>query len=411
MSSFIVQITPLILPDPGVIDEADILTATQFEDVDVAHAINSFRTAGVVLSMHDEVVEFLEPFEFALRILYEDRQEPVFWGPANITDDFTNGKCIIDAYDPSIRLMHHYLRRGDAALNGVPFVDQGTIWADTSGIALCVDAARNIPEQDARNDPELGLYVYESGGWSADLVEAPVIVERGQECWQVITDIARHAIAPDFDMKTCWDLNYYTEITTHATAELVAEDEWETRPGLGVDRTEEVEFAYVPNGNLTGFSRRGSRPTTHAHALSRDARFRQSAGAIAASNKTGVYVDWIGTDLGASEDLQQQLKALANARVGAYGVAPRFIEVVAHPDKVIDHNYGHAEFEAPVGTRPATYYIGDRISAHATRGYRSHDGAARVVGAHLTQKGPREPAITALSLVPTVGGIPLDEEQ
>ncbi len=407
MASFTVQIGPLLLPDPGYIDEDDLLYAEQFEDVSVHHVLNGWRTAGLTIPMTDPVVAGLSPFAFSVRILYEDRLEPVMFGPANITDNFTMGKCFIDVYDPGIRMAHHYLRRGDAAINDEPEEDKGTINADREGIELVVNAAQNVTAQNTRNDPALGLAVWDSGDRAADTRTAPIVVERGQECAQVVDTIARHAVGPDFDSETSDDLFNYSKIATYAN--------------MGTDRTTETPealeagemlLAYVPDGNLTGFERRGGRPSTHAHVLSSDARYRRSAGAIAASNQTGVYVDWIPTDITISEGNDDALAELATARVQAYGVPPWFMEADLHPDAVLDINYGAPWFDVPMGARAPTFYLGDRCTVLASypKYYREHFGDARIIGVDLTQRDQRSNGQTKVRLVPTVAGEPVEEE-
>lgn len=395
MSRFTIQITPLIRPD-DVLNEADFLVPTQFADVGVHHILNGFKTAEVTLSMEDPVVEGLEPREFALRILYENRLEPVFWGPCNINDDYENGKCILNAQDPSFRLLHHYLRRGDDAINGTPAVDKGTITPDARGIIEVIAAADNYGDQITRNDPSLGVFVYLSGSKYSTERDLPIIVERGQECWQVITNISKHDVGPDIDMETPFDgsLYFYTNLATY--------------DDLGRDLTADITWNYGPQ--LPGVNIEPGRATTHAHVLSRDAKFRRTAGSVNASNKVGPHVDWIPTDLEFPDGDDAALQAKANDVVKAYAYAPKFLSIRQRPDAVLVDNYGNPSFIAPGGTKPSTYYIGDRITVAATRGYRSFNGPARIIEVHLKQSGPRGLVTTELKLVPTVGDFGDDEE-
>lgn len=402
--SFTVQITPLIRPDPGFVDEADIITVAQFSDLDVVHGVGVGKTARVTLSMHDPAVAGLEPWAFALRVLYEDRLEPVFWGQSNISDDYENGLCILDAQDPSVRMSHHYLRRGDTALNGVDGnVDKGAITADADGVTLVVDAAQNIASQDARNDPVLGIRV--DAGASTPVVNV-VEVERGQECQQVINDITGADNSPDLDYETPDGLDFYSQI--------VAYDE------IGTDRTSatpdtpaagEVVLSYgLADDNMLGPMVRPGHPTTHAHVLSEDAKFRETSAATAASHATGGWIDWVRTGFTIVGGDTTVLKEVANARVRAYGIPPKFTDVVLRPDVAIAHNYGRPSFTPPGGTRVPTFYLGDYITVRATRGYRDITQNMQIVAVHLTWPGWQGPALTLLTLVPAVGGIPVDEE-
>lgn len=393
MSQFVVQIVPLIRPDT-TITEGDLLIPTQFSDVSVHHILNGFKTAEVTLDMTDPVVAGLEPWEFSLRVLYEDRLEPIFWGPCNIKDNYRTRKCILAAQDPSFRLLHHYLRRGDDALNNIPEKDKGSIFPDYSGIQLVVAAAQNVPSQDARNDPALGIIPSNYGSTSRSTL--PIIVERGQECWQVIQSITKHKIGPDIDMET-----NYTDPNDNYVYLGVYDD-------LGRDLTEEVILTYGPE--LTEVQVEPGRSTTHAHVLSSDAKNRRTAGSVAASNKVGPHVDWVPTDLTFPQGNDDALQVLADARVAGYGFAPKFITIQSRPDAVLADNYGHPFFEAPVGTKPSTIYVGDRVTVSAEWGYRSHIGPARITEVHLNQPGPRGPVVTGLKLVPTVGDLGDDEE-
>lgn len=392
---FTIELTPLIRPLEDL-DPDTFWVPTQFSDVGVHHILNGFKTAEVTLDMTDPAVEQLQPWEFALRVLYKDRLEPVFHGPCNIVDDWETGKCYLSAQDPSFRMLHHYLRRGDEALNDVPAQDKGTIAMDPTGIQLVVDAAQNITSQDLRNDPSLGVWVYDFGDKFATLRPTLLaIIERGQECWQVINNISRHLLGPDFDMETSYDdLSNYVRLATY--------------DDLGRDLTETIIWVYGPA--LTDVKRTPGRATTHAHVLSRDAKFRRTGGSVAGSNKVGPTVDWIPTDLEFSDGNDGALQELANNRVAAYGFCPRFIDIKSRPDAVLPDNYGHPDFVAPVGTTESTFYIGDRITVQASRGFRSMDGPARITEVHLTQEGPRGPARTRVKLVPTIGELGEDEE-
>lgn len=409
MSQFVVQITPLIRPDPGVVDEADFVTPTQFADLDVGHPVNGFKTAKVTLSMHDPAVAGLKPYEFALRVLYENRLEPVFWGQSNITDDYEQGVCILEAQDPSLRMLHHYLRRGDTAINALDGdIDQGAVSADANGISLAVEAAQNIPSQDARNDPSLGLTVLDS----STPVGPVVIVERGQECWQVVTDIAENEVGPEFTMETPDTLDNYAVLVTYdsmgtdrtsATPDTPAAGEVVFDFGLGADNA--VSVVTTP-----------SHPTTHAHVLSEDRKYRETSAAVDAlsvptSNRTGVFVDWVrtGFNVDSSGDTTI-LKEKANAVVRAYGVPLEQTQIVLRPDAVITENYGRPAFTPPGGTRTPTFYLGDKVTIRATRGERSITEAQRITEVHLTWPGWQGPALTVLTVIPVAGAVSGDEE-
>jgi hypothetical protein len=414
---FIVQITPLILPDSGEIDPDAIVTLTQFADLNVSNELKGYRTATVTIDTHDPTLNAagtgplladLKPFEFAVRVLYEDREEPVFWGQANIITDYAAHTCVLEAQDPSLRMLHHYLRRGDDALSDDPVeLDKGRIPTSATGMGFCIDAAQNIAVQDDRNDPSLGLILSPTHASTAD--GGDVVVERGQECWQVLHDIGSAAAGPDFEMATSFDLTHYAEVATYDPDALGTDRTSITpdTPGAG----EVVLDLGVGADNLVAFTDTPRRPTTHAHVLSSDTKHRRTAGDPAASNATGVFVDWIATDWaiaeGGSDDI---LFERAKAQVKAYGRPPRGLLAVLRPDAAIAYNYGSPDFTVPTGMRAPTFYIGDYITLRAVDGNRSFTGDARIVAVHLTWPGWNGPALTVLDLVPVIGGVPEDEE-
>lgn len=412
MSQPVVQICKLIRPskNSGAVGAEEVVVS-EFEDLEVVHPLNDGRTARVTLSIFDPVIATVTPFAFALRVLWEDRLEPVFFGPSNISVDYAAGKCYLDAQDPSLRMSHHYLRRGDDALTGDSDPDKGTIDADDTGIGLCVDAAQNTAGQDARDDPKLGLQW--SGFYSTSRTR-PIGVERFQECWSVVQDIARAVGGPDFDVQTndAWPASQYAYLYTYDS--------------LGTDRTTitpdappagKVVLDYgIGADNLTSFQERPGRPTTHAHVHSSDGKYRRSAGATAASNQTGIYVDAINYDIEVKKTPAfplgdtEALAELAQARVKAYGFPPKFLEVTLRPDAVISHSYGHPFANVPAGTRAPTVYLGDKVTVRAVRGQRSYGGNARIIAARYVHPGKRGPASVQLTLVPVIAGDILDGE-
>lgn len=402
MTQFVVQLTPLIRPDPGFVDEADIVTVDQFSDLDVGHLVNGFKTAKVSLSMFDPIVAGLEPFKFALRVLYEDRLEPVFWGQSNMIKDYEQGLVHLEAQDASLRMLHHYLRRGDTALNAVGGdVDQGAISADANGISLAVEAAQNIASQDARNDPSLGLDVVDMSTPVGPVVQ----VERGQECWQVMTDIADNEVGPEFTMDTSDGLDFYAHLVTHdllgtdrtsATPDTPATGEVVCDYGIGVDNIE------------TGPTVTPIPPVTHCHVLSEDRKYRETAAAfdglgVPTSNMFGVFVQFIRTGFNVSGGDTTVLLEKAKAVVRAYGFPLEQVSFALRPDGFTGHSYGRPDFTAPAGTTEATFYLGDFVTVRAVKGECSDTGDYRVTEAHLTWPGWQGPARTVLTVIPRAG--------
>lgn len=407
MSKFEVQITPLHRDTTNFTD-ADITVIDQFSDLEVFHPLNDGRTATVVVPITSPAVLNLKPYAFAVRILYEDRREPVFWGPSNISTDFGAGTCTLEAQDPSLRLAHHYVRRGDVALTYEAIsADKGIIDADPSGIRRVIEAGENVGAQITRDDPTLALKDDRFGDMATQRV-LPMEIERGQECWQIILDISKHVLGPDFDMAPMHLIGYdfYCQLNTYDDLGRTLTSATPDTPLAG-----EVVFDFgLGADNLIGMQERPGRPTTHAHVLSGNAKHRRSAGSTVGSADTGIYVDWVPVDFNIKGTNDAALKELADARVEAYGIPPKMLEVQLRPDAVINHNYGRPAFVRPTGTRAPTFYIGDRVTVRAQRGNRSYNAPARIVEVRLTQPGPQGPAVTVLKMVPTIGGTDVGEE-
>jgi hypothetical protein len=403
VSRFVVQITPLIRPDPGFVDPDDIVEVAQFADLDVGHAINGFKTAKVTLSMFDPVVADLEAFKFALRVLYEDRQEPIFWGQSNLIKDYDAGVVHLEAQDPSWRMLHHYLRRGDDAINGADGdVDKGTINADAGGLELVVAAAQNIASQDARNDPSLAVDIVNA----ASIGTGPaVVVERGQECWQEITDIADNELGPELSMDTPDTLDFYAHLTTY---DLLGTDRTSATPDTPAAGEVVFDFGLGADNIETGPTVTPIPPVTHAHVLSEDRTERRTAvakdaGGVPTSNMFGVWVRFLRTSFNVSGGDTSVLFEKAKAICRAYGFPLRQMSFALRPDVALGHSYGRPGFSAPPGTRVATFYMGDFITVRAQRGYCTDIEDVRVTEAHWTWPGWQGPARTVLTVIPREG--------
>ena len=407
MSEFVVQLTPLIRPD-GLIDEDDFITVTQFADLDVGHAINGFKTANVTLSMFDAAFDLdaspfvPEPFKFALRVLYEDRLEPVFWGQSNLEKNYEDGTVTLEAQDPSMRMLHHYLRRGDTALNALDGdVDKGAISADANGISLAVEAAQNTASQDARNDPSLGLDVVDMSTPAGPVV----VVERGQECWQVSSDIADNEVGPEVTMDTADTLDVYAHLVTH---DLMGVDRTSATPDTPAAGEVVVDYGLGADNIETGPSVVAIPPVTHAHVLSEDRVYRETAaaydgGGVPTSNMFGVFVRWVRTGVNIFGGDTTILVEKAKAIVRAYGFPLRQVQFALRPDGFTGHSYGRPDFTAPPGTTAATFYMGDFITFRATKGFCSDEEDVRVTEVHLTWPGWQGPARTVVGVIPRAG--------
>lgn len=417
-----------------VIEEADTTLVTQFMDLEVEHKLNEPRTGRVVIGIHEEVVAHLEPFQQAVWIGYkrpgETLSEAIIYGQCNVITDYAAETVTLDIYDPTYRTQHHYIRRGDAALNVDG--DRGRLEAHAWSITTILDAARNIEEQQDRGVPVLGIN--ENHGYYNALIEDAAFIdfERGQECWDLIQQIVRGVGGPDIDLFPRWFFpteGYYGTLYTYdpadpppgVTTDMLARDLDPTdpnNPGVG-----EVIFDFgIGLDNLVGVVETPMRPTTHAHVLDQPAAYRETAADAASSEDVGIFVDWIATDYAIRRPTRAQpdadpspLRALADAHVKAYGRPVKQITATMRPDDALTYHYGHPEWQyyVPPGVEyiGGDWYIGDYVRVRAVRGERSTSTLNRIVGAHFKYDLERDLVLIEITLIPALGGTPgLDPE-
>jgi hypothetical protein len=437
-----VRVTPLIRGVDGELENvfggqvavelADTTLITQFSDLEVNRAIGEPGTGKVVLSTRDKtpiagsdvpgsLIASLEPFAQALWIGYkrpaETLAEGLVYGQCNVTTDYAAGTVTLDVQDPSQRCQHHYIRRGDAALN--VNANQGALAANAASIDTILDAARNTPEQQTRGVPVLGMRFWEYGTL-LDSVTTLIGFERGQECWDLIGQIQRSATGPDVDVTPifafpawyyaeldCWDAP--TDPTSPASTELGRnlDPANPDAPAAG-----EVVFDYgLVNDNLTALVEAPGRPTTHNHVVDADKAYRKTAADADSSYAVGVWVDWTETDFKVPRPTRATptadtsvLQALADARIKAYGVPPKFFTCTLRPDDAQARHYGHRYWD--LGTANGDWYLGDYVRVRAQDGFCSFSTLARITGVTFHMDGSNGLPILDVHMIPAIGGSP-----
>ncbi len=316
-------------------------------------------------------------------------------------EDYEHGLVRLEAQDPSLRCRHHYLRRGDLALTGADSVNEGIITVDGDGLAALIEAAVNLDAQNVRDDPVLGLGIidYTSGEpHSAN-------VRRADEVWSTVLAMTRGLAAPDFDVAPVYELPSYLYAVLVAMNDF-GNDLFPLDPDNPL--TGDVIFEYAsPLDNATAVSVTPERPTTHCHVIDADDKARRTAADIAASNRTGVFVDWIASPFHLPADNDTSvLYERAKAQVAAYGRPVKHTTIELGPDAGRTYSYGNWDWPGESGG----FYVGDRVLVRATRGYRSLDQVMRITRATLKQPGSNGLVTTQLKLIPVVAGDPVDEE-
>jgi hypothetical protein len=436
-----VRITPLMLGVPEqadfdnnplagtVIAEEDTVLVEQFSDLEVNHELNEFRTGSVTLSIHDPLVADLEPFAQAVWIGYkrplEVLSEAILYGQANVITDYAAETVTLEIQDPSIRCQHHYIRRGDAALN----IDKGRgrLPAHAYSISQVLNAARNTNEQQVREVPPLGL-ADSHNYYTVSIDEAPPIeFERGQECWDLIQQIGRAIGGPDFDIHPRWFFpteGFYAYLWTYNPADPppALDDTALARDLDPADpddpQTGEVVFDFgIGQDNLAGLVETPGRPTTHVHVLDQPAVYRETVADAASSAEVGVFVDWIATDFAIPRPTRETpvantapLRAIGEARIKSWGRPVKFFTCTMRPDDAHTFHYGHPEwgFSVPEGIEyiGGDWYIGDYVRVRAARGQRGFTTLARITGVKFKQQGSNGLPELDVTMIPAVGGVP-----
>jgi hypothetical protein len=389
IGQFVVQITPLLNNDQDDIPESALLTPIQFSDLTVTHPLNDSRTASVTLSMYDPVVETLEPFQQALRILYfrpgDPGYEVVFWGQANVSENYGDATITLEAQDPGGRMQHHYVRIGDEAMNDPDNPMKGTITTDFEGLRSLVLAAQ-VP-----SGPQVGVWI--SDWWGS--TRHPTMkmgIDRGQEVWALILQIVQSELGPDIDMWPAPGLDWglYATMETH--------DEMMT------DVSSTVQFVYGYAGdNVADITVTPSHPTTMATVIDNEQNWRVLVRAPDQVQDTGYWIDWITVDHEVKKDNTDVLVETGKAHVRAYARPPKQVEVTLRPDTGQDFYYGYPY--AYNSDDPGDFYVGDLVRLKAKRGERSFSQKFRIMQVELSQEGSRSLVQTKLTIVPRPGPV------
>ncbi len=443
-AEFEVRITPLVRGVAGqtevttdgltTIEEEDTTLVTQFLDLEVTHQLNEPRTGRVVLSIHDPIVATLEPFEQAVWIGYkrplETLSEAIIYGQCNVVTDYEAATVTLDIQDPAWRLRHHYIRRGDVALN----IDnnRGSLPDHGYSVETIVDAARNIQAQQDRGVPALALDVQE-----VDLDDpgpddvGPINFERGQECWALIEQIIRGVGGPDLDICPAWffPVQWVGTLKLYQPADPPPDGPHVDALARDLDPADpddpgagEVIFDYgIGQDNLVGLVEEPGRPTTHAHVLDEPAAYRETSADADSSYRVGILVDWIGAGYAVQRPTRtvpadtRPLRELADAHVKAYGRPPKHLTATLRPDDALGFHYGHPGWTAAapgeVEVIGGEWYIGDYVRVRGVRGERSVSTLNRITKVDFKYDLQTDLVQVNVELVPALGGTPGDSDE
>lgn len=259
--------------------------------------LNDSRRAGVTVSTLDPLVsDILEnAYGRCLRVYYRDKL--VFWGAVHLGEAaMGDGTVRLSATDPSLMLIHHYLRRGDldGALNASNG-DKGTVTIDHLGLRQLRDAGTT------EHFPRLGII-----NGTNDFPAAPdslMGVFRGDELWGTMQQLAA-SLGPDFELEPVEGIaGAYAKLNTYKRQGSDVSKRVAFHYGTGLQNLQDLQFTV------------GSKFISMAHVLSRDGRYRVTSANAEALLELGQYTDWDATDY----DAKQATASAAEAVLSAYG--------------------------------------------------------------------------------------------
>lgn len=301
-----------------------------FEATNVEIPLNGQRSGSITFPMDSPWGQQVYPYERAVVVCYTPTTiddfplTPIIWGKCvkPVFDDETQ-KVTMPLVDPGAHMEHHFLRYGDQAIGRAP----GNPWhrqvpVDWQGILMLIDAARNIPNQNTRNCPDIGVYARADYSDTADTLDAATKLKmkfgRGDEVWQSVEDLTEHDIGPDIVLRPTLD-----RMDERAYVELEIFDR------LGVDTGVRFESGTARNNATVSFSP-GGKLITHDHVLSQDGKKRVTAVDTGSSATYGVYVSWDVTNYKATDT--PILKAFGKEQIKKYGKPPLFNVIKPNPD-------------------------------------------------------------------------------
>lgn len=342
--------------------------------------LNDSRRASVTVSVYDEIVADVLGHSYARCLKVHYHGELIFWGPIKLNEvTFGDDDTVtFNAVDPSLRLIRHYLRRGDldGDLNAAN-QDRATVTIDHNGLRLLRDAALNIPEQTTRGVPDLGII----DGFN-DFAASPddlMGVQRGDQVWNAMLMLSA-SLGPDFELEPIDDTPLaYARLNTFTTQ--------------GIDRSSSVQLHYALGlANLDDLSwTEGEEYTTHVHVLDRNLKYRVTPANLDTSAQTGPYVDWDPTDYDADAIVQ----ADAERVLLAYG--QDILIAYSHP-------LIKAQPVLPIETDDAPRYlrdfaVGDIVGLAGKKGHATlPEGDYRIVKVTISQE-PDDQTRTGLDVV------------
>jgi hypothetical protein len=367
--------------------------------LEVTEPLNDSRTARLTLDANDHACRHARPLDRVLSVTYGPYL--IFKGPIlQVATDYQAGTVSIAAHDATIRLKHHYHRRGDAAVErGYP--------VSGHGMHVLVESATPTQSQLARGVPPSGIL----WGWNSSTPQGPRPanfaqpqpgdgiwrkIEPGTNVWESVLNLSQALIGPDFRFRPVDNEHpgkrepgeippgFYCQLDNQ---DRLGEDRSQTvifEHGLGADNAENL--IHEPDGDIVRNWWRQVFPGGERGRA--DDHRRAVAQHNASMNKYGLMQGW---ESSGQRDSKAVLRLKAQAWVQAYHEPPEFFTVVPRIDS-----------GANVPTFRSDYNVGDTITARARNGYREVELEGRIISAVIASVDQAANARVTLECVPTI---------
>lgn len=381
---------PVIIPDPAR-PAIKLSRAWQFSDADLEAPWGpnprefNFKVP-IYDSVHDRIKKHLSHpngIEAYKTLVYvEWRGHPVFWGPIvdpqwHMKDGYVDLRC----YSPLKRWEFHFLRNGDAA------IASGGCTLDYRGIRLLRDAAENSYPQIY---PPVGI---KNGVNTASTRTQKVKLERGQQVLRAANDIVDSSWGPEMlEVPLAFGSNppYYAQINTADALEMGTDryNQLVFQGGYGIDNLDDV--IYTPGGKLI----------THAHALDRNGKHRETRSDPDAAMDYGVWVSWEATDFEVTTSQADDVlgNGVAQTLVDYYSRPPKFATLILKKDNAA--GVSHQKYWLD------DFFHGDFLRASVKKGgMYLPDQPYRITGTGLHQEDQGTGVRQRIDVVPRVTAI------
>ena len=304
------------------------------------------------------------------------RGQVVFWGAIITKDiDFDGRSLTIKAKDQGARLEHHYFRIGDLAMDVPGDITKGHLTVDRAGLLLCLTAGE-IYVTAGRHYIPLGISYGTDDHTPSDPVDQ-IQIERGQEIWRTMQDLADRSDGPMFEFKPL-------SITDSRKCFAVMNT---YGPYVRDDVSSTVKFHYRTGLNNIRNIREteGGQVLSHTHVLTQDNQWRTTTYSGESAEAYGVWIQWQQVDFNlrhslSEDEVNQNLGAVGDAILDTYGRPLHSVEITLRRDDQIQDSANQFYWLT-------NFQVGDIVEVQGISGPEHLTGKYTIDEVRLEQEG------------------------